>query len=62
MAGTNPEQCVSTLGNGINALSFKNGRSKSPDFAYHGNPEGRVLVLYTGGTIGMVRNADDGEY
>ena len=24
------------------------------------NPEGRVLVLYTGGTIGMVRNETGG--
>lgn len=25
-------------------------------------PEGRVLVLYTGGTIGMVRNEQGGKY
>lgn len=25
-------------------------------------PEGRVLVLYTGGTIGMVRNEQGGNY
>lgn len=25
-------------------------------------PEGRVLVLYTGGTIGMMRNEQGGEY
>lgn len=26
------------------------------------NPEGHVLVLYTGGTIGMIRNQNGGEF
>lgn len=31
-------------------------------FSQESKPEGRVLVLYTGGTIGMVRNKDGGIY
>ncbi|XP_015113146.1 uncharacterized protein LOC107038514 [Diachasma alloeum] len=61
MAGNNPEGYVRTLGEKINGLALKSGRSKSPDIelSYRGKPEGRVLVLYTGGTIGMIRNATD---
>ncbi|XP_063987871.1 L-asparaginase 1 isoform X2 [Diachasmimorpha longicaudata] len=59
MAGNYPGTCVPTLEGKINGSVPKNGRSKSPDLelSYRGRPEGRVLVLYTGGTIGMIRNA-----
>uniref|UniRef100_A0A0C9QTB3 ASPG_1 protein n=1 Tax=Fopius arisanus TaxID=64838 RepID=A0A0C9QTB3_9HYME len=61
MAANNIEGCVPTFGEKINSLNVINSRPKSPDveLSYMGKPEGRVLVLYTGGTIGMMRNAKD---
>lgn len=34
----------------------------SGKFPQESKPEGKVLVLYTGGTIGMVRNKEGGTY
>lgn len=40
-------------------IERKNSTGK---FSQETVPEGRVLVLYTGGTIGMVRNENGCEY
>ena len=42
-----------------NRMNFKS-RGKFPEEM--NQPEGKVLVLYTGGTIGMVRNESGGCY
>jgi len=36
--------------------SMENAKEKCVDGVDNEKPEGRVLVLYTGGTIGMMRN------
>lgn len=46
--------------NGRNMESIK--RSVTGGVANGNEPEGRVLVLYTGGTIGMMRNEQGGNY
>lgn len=46
--------------NGRNMESIR--RSVTNSMANGNEPEGRVLVLYTGGTIGMIRNEQGGTY
>jgi len=41
---------------------MENAKGKCIVNAVDEKPEGRVLVLYTGGTIGMMRNEQGGKY
>ena len=48
----NDEQKKLSVGHQVRLRKVSSGL-----FPHEDKPEGRVLVLYTGGTIGMVRNA-----
>lgn len=48
---------VHDANNGVNMESVKRSITDLTN-----KPEGHVLVLYTGGTIGMVRNEQGGRY
>lgn len=47
-------------GNILNNRSHIPRNLSEQEFFEESKPEGRVLVLYTGGTIGMVRNKNGG--
>jgi len=48
--------------NDSNNRNMENIRKSITSGMASDKPEGRVLVLYTGGTIGMIRNEQGGNY
>jgi len=58
-----PSELENVCDNDNNGKNIKNIRRNITGRMNNGNQqEGRVLVLYTGGTIGMMRNEQGGDY